>query len=158
LNRYRIILFLLLPTTWACKKSTIGPENFNHYKIVYQKETGGWIIATVNEDGSEQQYLTGPGWSSNPIWSPDGSKIAYLSNPNYGISGSDLEIYVMNFDGSDKRRLTSTVMSSEYSLAWSTYGNRIAFVSDRDGTPEIYVMNADGTDQKRQIAQAVIFT
>ena len=52
----------------------------------------------------------------------------------------------MNADGSEQRRLTSEAWGGE--LAWSPLGNKIAFVSRRDGNAEIYVMNADGSGQR----------
>ena len=64
------------------------------------------------------------------------------------------EIYVMDADGGNQRRLTNNP-ASDHSPAWSPDGKRIAFVSDRDGhvdripgwfTSEIYVMNADGSN------------
>ena len=49
----------------------------------------------------------------------------------------------MNTDGSEQRRLTSEAWGGEH--AWSPVGDKIAFVSRRDGNAEIYVMNADGS-------------
>jgi dipeptidyl aminopeptidase/acylaminoacyl peptidase len=57
----------------------------------------------------------------------------------------DREIYVMNPDGSDVRRLTFHT-SEELTPMVSPDGQRILFSSDRDGNMEIYVMNADGSD------------
>jgi hypothetical protein len=39
--------------------------------------------------------------------------------------------------------------SEDFSPAWSPDGQRLAFVSTRDGNAEIYLMNADGTGQTR---------
>jgi TolB protein len=58
------------------------------------------------------------------------------------------EIYVMNPAGSDVVRLTN-VLGSDANPAWSPKGDRIAFGSNRDGSPEIYVMDADGSNQER---------
>jgi Tol biopolymer transport system component/formylglycine-generating enzyme required for sulfatase activity len=55
------------------------------------------------------------------------------------------EIYVMNADGSDPRRLTDH-SAVDWSPAWSLDGSQIAFVSNRDAKWGIYVMNADGSD------------
>ena len=60
----------------------------------------------------------------------------------------DTEIYVMNTDGSDQKRLTySNIDDAE--PAFSPDGSKIAYLSGRDGNFEIYVMNADGTNQTR---------
>ena len=66
------------------------------------------------------------------------------------------EIYVMNADGKNQRRLTNN-RADDWSPSWSPDGKRIAFISDRDGHPrrripglftsEIYVMDADGGNQ-----------
>jgi hypothetical protein len=60
------------------------------------------------------------------------------------------EIYVMNVDGSNQTRLTTTI-SGHYnsSPAFSPDGTRIVFDSTRDGHSEIYMMNADGSAQTR---------
>ena len=75
------------------------------------------------------------------------AQIAFSSNRD-----GNSEIYVMNADGGNQRRLTDN-LASDYSPSWSPDGKRIAFVSRRDGhvhpirgwpTSEIYVMDADG--------------
>jgi TolB protein len=57
----------------------------------------------------------------------------------------------MNADGSGQRMLTRNTArdSDPHELAWSPLGDKIAFVSRRDGNLEIYVMNADGSGQPR---------
>src|SRR3990170_4856927 len=56
------------------------------------------------------------------------------------------EIYIMNTDGTDKRRVTYN-SADDYDPAWSPDGSKIAFWSVRDGNGEIYIINADGTAQ-----------
>ena len=57
------------------------------------------------------------------------------------------EIYVMDTDGENPRRLTNHP-DSDNSPSWSPDGKRIVFVSHRDGNGEIYVMDADGGNQQ----------
>ena len=67
------------------------------------------------------------------------------------------EIYVMDADGGNQRRLTNN-RHDDWSPSWSPDGKRIVFSSERDGHPrknkfaithEIYVMEADGGNQQR---------
>ncbi len=66
------------------------------------------------------------------------------------------EIYVMDADGKNQRRLTNN-LARDYEPSWSPDGKRIVFISDRDGHPlripgffssDIYVMDADGGNQQ----------
>ncbi len=84
--------------------------------------------------------------AAEPRWSPDGSRIAFVMSPRGHLTryAGDGDIYVMNADGSDIRRLTQGLNAS--SPAWSPHGSRIAFV--RNQGQELVVMRADGTDQK----------
>jgi TolB protein len=59
------------------------------------------------------------------------------------------EIYVMNVDGSNLRRLTNHP-AEDGSPTWSPSGSQIAFTSGRTGKPQIYIMNAaDGSGLQR---------
>jgi TolB protein len=74
-----------------------------------------------------------------PVWSHDGSKIAYMSNRD-----GNTEIYVMNRDGSGARRVTNHP-ASDSTPTFSPSGTQLAFTSDRAGSPQVYVVNLDGT-------------
>ncbi len=103
-------------------------------------------IFTMNPDGSDRQQLTfGSTISGEPVWSPTGSKIAYIGVPD-GASSS--QIFVMSLSGSHSVGLTNDDSINFSDPAWSPDGTKIAFVYD-DGVvgSAIYVMNADGTNQ-----------
>ena len=58
------------------------------------------------------------------------------------------EIYVMNRDGSNVRRLTNNP-AIDTTPTWSPTGTQIAFTSDRTGAPQIYVIGVDGSGVRR---------
>jgi TolB protein len=70
-------------------------------------------------------------------------KVAFSSSKD----GSP-EIYVMNIDGSNSRKITRS-FGIDISPVFSPDGSKIAFVSDRGGSPQIYTMNSDGTSIRR---------
>ena len=83
--------------------------------------------------------------------SPDGKQIAFcLTYESIEENKGNSEIYIMNSDGSDMKRLTKTP-SSESNLQWIQNGERIAFLSKDENTqkPQIFSMKPDGSDIKQ---------
>lgn len=114
-------------------------------RIAYTATTGGSgtlterDIFTVGIDGSSPRQLTNaPGQDFSPAWSPDGSRIAFVSERD-----GNANLYLMNADGSGQVALT-TDPSDELGPAWSPDGSHIAFISNRSGEPLIYLMSASG--------------
>ena len=98
----------------------------------------------MNPNGTDIKRMTFTGSNSEPAYSPDGSRIAFISGRD-----SEYEIYVMNADGTGKTNLTNNPAHDD-DPAWSPDGTRIAFSSaGRPGqfNQDIYVMNADGSNQ-----------
>ena len=84
-----------------------------------------------------------------PAFSPDGSRIAFMTNRD-----GNMEIYTVNRDGSNLRRVTNHP-GNDSTPTWSPAGNQIAFTSDRSGNPQIYIVDADGMGQPRRITSEV---
>jgi TolB protein len=121
-------------------------------KIAFQaQEDNGdrWDIYTINLDGTELQNLTNsPSSDEAPDWSPDGHRIAFQSR-----QGQNIDIFLMDSDGSNRVRLTDFNGVQNIHPAWSPDGTRIAYASNRHQPQvrnqfpecEIYTMNSDGT-------------
>lgn len=86
---------------------------------------------------------------TDPKVSPDGKKVLFgISYENVEENKSNRELYVINLDGTDMKRLTTSARS-ESNGVWIDNGERIAFtVSEGEGKPQMWVMNADGSGRK----------
>ena len=106
-----------------------------------------WDIYIMNANGTNLQQVTNhPAGDQYPVWSPDGTQLAFES-----FRGGNKEIYVMNIDGSEISNLTNN-SADDFHPDWSPDGSQITFMSERNscaGCSEIYVMQADGSQQQR---------
>ncbi len=92
-----------------------------------------------------------------PVVSPDGSMIAFtLTDYNFNARTSNTDIYVMNSDGSNIKRIT-TYEKDDYDPVWSPDSKGIYFVSVRSGAPEIflYSFTDNNTSQVTDISTGV---
>jgi Tol biopolymer transport system component len=124
----------------------------------------GWDLYTVRIDGTDLVRLTqSEAFEHFALWSPDGSRIAFASSPNFDDADYPSDLWIMNADGSGERRLTGWRGFDSFP-AWSPDGSYIAFASDRDATPaeqaafengeafsgiSLFVMRADGSGVRR---------
>jgi TolB protein len=102
------------------------------------------VFVSLIYQGVLRNPTKGVGSNYLPVFSPDGSQIAFMSNRD-----GNPEIYAMNTDGSNLRRLTNHA-AGDTTPTWSPSGSQIAFTSDRSGKPQIYSMNStDGSGLRR---------
>jgi TolB protein len=136
---------------------SFGPtwDPVSAWHVVYRGDQGLTSL-DVNRDAT---WPIKPGGAyRGPIFSPDGQRLATTFHQN-----DHWEVHVLNADGSGQVRLTETPASvllqatlkgetgrqwNNAAPAWSPDGNRIAFVTDRNGRYELWVMNADGSNQR----------
>ncbi|MFO0586022.1 MAG: DPP IV N-terminal domain-containing protein [Polyangiaceae bacterium] len=81
-------------------------------------------LRVVDVAGGASKELTHGENAMMPAYSPDGATIAFVSD---GGAGALPDIYLMNADGSNKRRLTKTDADFETGPAWSADGQTVYF-------------------------------
>lgn len=138
--------------------------------IVFTSTRNGDIdIYTMDADGSHVRQLTHElGYDGGPFWSYDGTKIVYRAeHPKtpeqvkdykdllaHGlIRPGNLELWVMNADGSNKRQVTHNG-AANFGPYWFPDGKRIVFASNVGDTKDpsgfdLYAINEDGTGMER---------
>ncbi|CAN5635462.1 hypothetical protein BH23GEM1_BH23GEM1_05110 [soil metagenome] len=139
-----IAAVLLVVSAAACVSEPTAPLLHGQALLFTSDRDGNVEIYSMHADGGDPVRLTRNGATDfSPRWSPDGSKIVFLSNRAPGANGSpSIEVFVMNADGSGVKRLTTNDVL-ESSPSWSPDGTRILYSTDGSRS-KIFVMNADG--------------
>ena len=142
--------------------------------IAYQLETssGQGSIYSIEPTGNARTNLTPEDLpaapckpdhyrkSSEPSWSPDGSRIAFTGAPVCVGATSQVgsDIWLMNPDGSGKVDIVANDKISEQEPHWAPDGSRIAFISDaevNEGPGDIYTMDPDGGNVRKVVDRTI---
>jgi Tol biopolymer transport system component len=104
-------------------------------------------IYVMSSDGSNVVRLTDdPAEEFMPVWSPDGSRIAFVRNTQ-GTPVMSPVIFTMNPDGTDVRQISSGVGGSDFWPSWSPDGTQVVFAAIRNEDWGIWVVDADGSNE-----------
>jgi Tol biopolymer transport system component len=143
--------------------STFSPPPRVNGRIVFSSDREGLPrIYSINPDGSGLARLTRAP-AGSPVWSPDGTRIAFISNPGESIpifpgyppSGRTKArptLYIMTADGGRKKRISPPLRGPSPEVidpSWSPDGSRLAFVSKQqihgERNSAVYVAGSNGT-------------
>ncbi len=112
-------------------------------RIVFTSDRGGLPQIFITDVGGQSlAQLTSAGSNDQAALSPDGSRVAFVSDRSSGIQ----RLYVMDSTGANQVALVtgSQNFTPEDAPAWSPDGSMIAFSSVRTGTSQVYVVPAAG--------------
>ena len=143
----------------SCEFSTEGAQG---YLGSHPARVGfNYEIATINLDGRGQKRLTENLFLDHyPMWSPDGSRIAFIADPNssrvfYDHPGQ-MALYTMSPDGTDVQRANPILEQGGLAYAppmWSPNGMYLAFLAfeseDETVHYNLYTVHADMSEMVR---------
>lgn len=115
-------------------------------RLAFGTPTG---LRVMNADGSEPTRIAKL-WTFSVTWSPDGGRVAFSAAPP---GGKQLDLAVIDADGSNLHWLTRTPKLFENNVDWSPAGDSLTF--DRGGpymppfSRRVYVMKTDASNLRR---------
>lgn len=135
------ILPVLASMTSSSQEQSAAPMMYgqltvNRTHIVFTLAGDLWMVG--RQGGAATRITNGKGESGYPVFSPDGSMLAYAQQ-----TGGQWEVHCMTFPGGEPKRLTWHP-SRDYPVSWSPDGKSVYFLSIRTGNRKLYRVEIDG--------------
>ena len=123
----------------------IGVRGAFATRIAYVSKIGNaYQLEIADSDGEGRQVaLRSNEPIISPAWSPDGTRVAYVS-----FEAKKPVVYVQNLV-TRQRFVVANYKGSNSAPSWSPDGSRLAVALSRDGLTQVYTVGADGSNLKR---------
>jgi Tol biopolymer transport system component len=151
---------LVAPELGYTYMAALSPAN---ERVAFSGPARGYRLLLVTlPDGKPLELTPGHPECFAPQFTPDGKTLVFLRR--------DGDVYRVDADGTDLRRLTEGSRHVEFKLSAqdrhgstdgphvSPDGGRIAYVAVKGGVPNVCVMNLDGTGQRQLTARKAACT
>lgn len=110
--------------------------------IAYAKSTNSDLYAYNLETGTTINLTEGMvGYDQNPVFSPEGTYLAWESMERDGYEADKIRLFVMNLVTGEKQYLTKAFDQNVHSLVWSADGSKIYFTSNWHALDQVYSIN-----------------
>lgn len=142
---YSIVAAQIRPTAHKIAdviyEKLLGEPGAFNTKITYVvKQASSFLLKVADADGfNEQTVLASTEPVISPSWSPDGSRIAYVSFEQ------KKPIVMVQSLASGARNVVASFRGNNSAPAWSPDGKTLAVTLTKDGGSQLYLINADGS-------------
>ncbi|HWS75068.1 MAG TPA: Tol-Pal system beta propeller repeat protein TolB [Quisquiliibacterium sp.] len=134
---------------WVFEKLTGEKGIFSTRVAFVSKQGNRYRLNIADWDGENiQSPLTSPEPIISPSWSPDGSRLAYVS-----FEAKKPIVYVHTL-ATGQRRVVANFKGSNSAPGWSPDGSSLAVALTRDGLSQIYLIGADGSGSARRLTSS----
>jgi Tol biopolymer transport system component len=118
------------------------------YSSAQQWQAGNWFVSLAEVPRGITSHLFTSTTDTRPglpvVWSPDGSRIAYIRMVN-----DYPQTWIGLAYGGAPISLGAGQTLSEYNAAWSPDGSRLAFIGERAAERQVYLAEPDGTNARQ---------
>jgi TolB protein len=123
----------------------LGQRGVFATRLSYVTQSGGRYQLKISDSDGQNEHiaLTSPEPIISPVWSPDGTKVAYVS-----FEKRKPIIYIHDLP-TGRRVMVSDQKGSNSAPAWSPDGSKLAVALSLTGNTQIYSVNADGSGLRR---------
>ena len=125
---------------YSCRKKT---------GIEYAFSTDSDIYLYDVASGRTERISQGGGYDTDPVWSPDGAHLVWISMERDGYEADRQRIMICDKDGSNRRELTEGFVYDAASLTWTPDSKSVLFPTTIDGVGAVCSVNAEGVPAVR---------
>jgi len=132
-------IFIILSAAAEAKPILAQKPALSRTQVVFTYAGDLWRVP--RDGGAAQRLTSGPGVETNPVFSPDGSMIAFT-----GEYDGNVDVFIMSSEGGEPRRLTWHT-SPDTALGWTPDGKEVLFTSGRTAYSrfnELFTVSVEG--------------